>query len=54
MIAGVKQKTIAEPAQSRRGPLIFAVVAGLFFFVSIVKFGDPVILDNVVQPPESA
>jgi hypothetical protein len=33
---------------------VFAVVAGLFFFVAILKFGDPVILDSVVQPPENA
>ena len=46
------QKT-AEPAQTK--PLAFAaVVAGLFFFVAILKFGDPVILDNLIQPPENA
>ena len=54
MIATVNQKTIAETAQSRPGPWVFAVVAGLFFFVSILKFGNPVILDNVLQPPENA
>jgi hypothetical protein len=32
-------------------PLAFALVAGLFFFVTIIKFGDPVILDNVSTPP---
>ena len=54
MIAIVNQKEIAESAQCRRGPTVFAVVAGLFFFVAILKFGDPVILDNVIQPPENA
>jgi hypothetical protein len=53
MIATVDQKKIAEPAQSRRGPRVFAVLAGLFFFVAVLKFGDPVILENVFQPPEN-
>ncbi len=48
------QNRIAETAQCQRGPGVFGVVAGLFFFVAILKFGDPVILDNVVQPPENA
>ena len=48
------QNRIAETAQSQRGPTVFAVVAGLFFFVAILKFGDPVILDNVLLPPENA
>jgi FtsH-binding integral membrane protein len=48
------QNRIAETAQCRRGTTVFAVVAGLFFFVAILKFGDPVILDNVIQPPENA
>jgi hypothetical protein len=48
------QKRIAEPAQSHRGPVLFAAVAGLFFFVVIIKFGTPVILDNIMQPPENA
>jgi hypothetical protein len=48
------QNRIAETAQSQRGPGVFAVVAGLFFFISILKFGDPVILDNVFGPPENA
>jgi O-antigen ligase len=48
------QKRIAEPAPSHSGPRVFAVVAGLFFFVSILKFGTPVIMDSFVQPPENA
>ncbi|MGP8198509.1 MAG: O-antigen ligase family protein [Limisphaerales bacterium] len=54
MMAAVDQKTIAQTAQSQRGPEVFGVVAGLFFFVAILKFGDPVILDNVLTPPENA
>jgi hypothetical protein len=48
------QKRIAEPAQNHANPGLFAVVAGLFFFVSILKFGTPVILNNVLLPPENA
>ncbi len=47
-------KRIAEPAPSQLGRTVFAVVAGLFFFVSILKFGDPVILEGILQPPENA
>jgi O-antigen ligase len=48
------QQRIAATAQSQRGPRFFEVVAGLFFFIAILKFGDPVILDYVLQPPENA
>jgi hypothetical protein len=47
------QKKFAEPAQGHLASMVFVVIAGLFFFVSILKFGDPVILDNLVQPPEN-
>lgn len=53
-MAAVDHKTIAPTAQSRRGPGLFAIVAGLFFFVAILKFGDPVILDHVLPPPDNA
>jgi hypothetical protein len=33
--------------------LAFAIAAGLFFFIVIIKLGDPVILDNVVTAPAS-
>jgi hypothetical protein len=52
-MAAIK-KRIAEPAQNQLATNLFAIVAGLFFFVSILKFGDPVILDNAIQPPENA
>ena len=32
-------------------PLAFALVAGLFFFVTIIKVGNPVILDRLSTPP---
>jgi hypothetical protein len=50
----VTQKNIAGPTQSHSGPKVFAVVAGLFLFVSILKFGYPVILVNTILPPENA
>lgn len=33
--------------------MLFAVAAGLFFFVSLLKFGNPVILDYQVTPPQN-
>jgi len=53
-VVAATQNRIADTAQRQRGPGVFAVVAGIFFFVSILKFGTPVILDNAVQPPENA
>ena len=47
------QKKIAEPVQNHSGPGLFAFVAGLFLFVSILKFGNPVILDDILVPPEN-
>jgi O-antigen ligase len=32
----------------------FAAVAGLFFFITIIKFGSPVILDRYVEAPQDA
>ena len=34
--------------------LAFAVAAGLFFFVVIIKLGNPVILDSAIAPPGTA
>jgi O-antigen ligase len=34
-------------------PLLFMALAGMFFFVAVVKFGDPVILDSIVTPPQN-
>ncbi|MDB6058844.1 MAG: O-Antigen ligase [Verrucomicrobiales bacterium] len=33
--------------------LLFAAVAGFFFFIALLKFGNPVILDSQVIPPEN-
>ncbi len=32
---------------------LFAIVAGLFFFIAITKFGSPVILDRYITAPDS-
>ena len=37
-----------NPAQ----PLLFLVLAGVFFFITVAKFGNPVILDAIVTPPD--
>jgi hypothetical protein len=42
----------SESKQDQRG-LLFAAVAGFFFFVALLKFGNPVILDSQVTPPEN-
>jgi hypothetical protein len=43
------------PASGRSiPPLAFALVAGIFLFLAIVKLGDPVILDRETPPPASA
>jgi O-antigen ligase len=40
----------ASTKQDQRG-LIFAAVAGFFFFITLLKWGNPVILDNQVSAP---
>ncbi len=44
-----------KPAPDGQSALLaFALVAGVFFFITIIKFGDPVILDYNMPPPHSA
>src|ERR1700678_2427823 len=31
---------------------VFAVMAGLFFFVTIIKFGSPVVMDRYIDAPQ--
>ena len=38
----------------RLAPLAFAAAAGLFFFIVINKFGNPVILDYKLAAPQDA
>jgi O-antigen ligase len=43
----------APPAQdSPPQPLLFMVLAGVFFFIAVVKLGVPVVLDAEVSPPD--
>jgi len=45
----------SQPAPAQDGspqPLLFMVLAGLFFFIVVVKLGIPVILDAKVSPPD--
>jgi len=35
-------------------PTAFAILAGLFVGVSLLKFGNPAILDHLIHPPEGA
>lgn len=41
------------PARVRPGAAIFTGLAGIFLFVAVLKFGDPVILNNLLPPPSS-
>jgi hypothetical protein len=34
-------------------PFAFAIIAGLFFYVTFIKFGNAIILDYLTQPPGS-
>jgi hypothetical protein len=47
-----KQKSATEKPSA--ASLVFPVMAGLFFFISIIKFGSPVIIDryNVIEVPQ--
>jgi O-antigen ligase len=42
----------SESKHDQRG-LAFAAIAGFFFFVALLKFGNPVILESLVTPPEN-
>jgi O-antigen ligase len=52
MVAVPKQSALARPTSLAE--TIFSGAAGLFFFVVVLKFGTPVILDDKVIPPDSA
>jgi O-antigen ligase len=47
-----KSKTLPL-ADGRREPILFMVLAGAFLFIAIIKFGNPVILDNEVFSPQN-
>jgi hypothetical protein len=46
-----KQKSV--PASPTTSLPIFAAVAGLFFFIAILKFSSPVIMDRLIEPPQN-
>jgi hypothetical protein len=48
-----KHQTAAPKAPIASFPA-FAVVAGLFFFITILKFGSPIILDRNIEAPGDA
>ncbi len=50
----VNQNKFAPPAPMQLSDRVFAVFAGVFLFVAILKFGTPIILDDKIQPPENA
>jgi len=41
----------SPPRETPARPLLFMVLAGVFFLITVVKFGNPVILDAIVTPP---
>jgi hypothetical protein len=47
-----KQKSAPDPSPT--ASLVFPIVAGLFFFITIIKFGSPVILDvhSYIEAPQ--
>jgi O-antigen ligase len=48
---GTKSKAVPAVSAPQLPSLVFAVLAGLFFYVAIIKLGNAVILDSVVSPP---
>ncbi len=46
-------KLLSVPEKTLGATLIFPVMAGLFFFVSIIKFGAPIVIDRYIDAPES-
>jgi hypothetical protein len=41
----------SPPQESAARPFLFMALAGVFFLIAVVKFGNPVILDAAVSPP---
>ena len=51
--SGITQNKIAPPAQIDLASRVFVGLAGVFFFLAILKFGDPVLLQNALVPPDN-
>jgi hypothetical protein len=47
-----KQKTAPDPPSV--ASVLFPLMAGAFFFITVVKFGSPVIIDRSIDPPRDA
>ena len=47
-------KQAPVPAVSKPGLPIFAFVAGLFFFLAIIKLSSPVVMNRIIDVPQSA
>jgi hypothetical protein len=45
-------KQTPVPAAPAAPSLVFAGLAGLFFFLTIIKFGSPVVMDNRIDVPQ--
>ncbi len=48
-----KQNNITAQSGTQAGQKFFAVLAGIFFAIALLKFGNPVILDKFVAVPEN-
>jgi O-antigen ligase len=46
------KKQTTAPESPAATSLVFALLAGLFFFITIIKFGSPVILDRYIETPQ--
>jgi O-antigen ligase len=47
-------KTVATERPESLRPRIFVAAAALFFFVAVLKFGYPIVLESLITPPENA
>src|SRR5580658_4020440 len=45
-------KKTPAPTGTATPSLVFAIVAGLFFFITIIKFGSPVVMDRYIDVPQ--
>ena len=55
IVRAILASEASKPTTARNStaqPLLFMVLAGVFFFITVVKLGVPVVLDFAVSPPE--
>ncbi len=53
MVTTMSKKTPIRPIQTDRWPTIFSGLAGAWLGLSLLKFGNPVILDGVIEAPKN-